>query len=113
MAKRRKITTILKDTDIQLLDRLEDLITNIEINNTYNKLLLEYLEKDAMRNKDISDKDALLLYYKEKEENKRAYINLLDDMRAKHNQNIENINSMLAYLMQNIPKEILEDYEEE
>ena len=50
--KRRNINTILKYTDLQIIDRIEDILTDIEVNNSYISLLDDYLQKNEIKDKE-------------------------------------------------------------
>lgn len=81
------------------IDTIEDILTDIAINESYNNLILEYLDKNYMRDKDISDKEALTSYYHEKEYNKQAYINLVDDIQRRNKDIKDKLTIILKDLM--------------
>lgn len=109
--KVRKIETILKHTDIQVVDKIEDMLNDLTINNSYISLLEDYLLKGNDTN--ISDKEALTLYYYDKEHNKQGYINLLDEIRSKNDKIHEDLTRIMLYLKEDIPLEALNDYKED
>lgn len=100
--KRTNKSTIQKYTNIQLIDKIEDILVNIDVNNGYIQLVNDYIFYDPIRNKDISDKANLLVYHYSKEKNKQAYINLLDDIKTRNNNIVKELKIIMAQLKDNI-----------
>ena len=112
--KKRPITTILKHTDIQLIDNMEEILNKLAKNINFNHLIYEYLDHDVTKTHNFSsDSEKYHCYYCEVERNKDAYLDLLEIMRKNDEENKEIILRLIDYVKGDIPKEALEDYTEE